>query len=260
MASPSANPLYQPLSASDVSETRIVKLFPGRFDDLVRCELEHASLEDEDCLPFISVSYCWGDPAYTKSISLNGHNHLVTENLFAFLQHVQSILSIIANIFPLVLRLKHRRSIALTQTVVSSILGDPEFPSDFPTTNAHTISRLVQRHVTKVCGLSKILWFRNESYGIRNCHLRLWIDALCIDQENHIEKNRRVARMRHIYSSAMALLIWPQDASEGPPEARVLGEFFHDIRAVFQYDFRDSDDNCEDAFQQITSESFASPR
>jgi hypothetical protein len=57
---------HQPLSTTDPSEIRIIKLFPGNFDDAIRCELEHMSLEVEDCLPFAAVSYCWGDPKGTK--------------------------------------------------------------------------------------------------------------------------------------------------------------------------------------------------
>ncbi|KAL8694774.1 MAG: hypothetical protein Q9218_000620 [Villophora microphyllina] len=36
----------------------------------------------------------------------------------------------------------------------------------------------------------------------------LWIDALCIDQENETEKNQQVAQMARIYSSAAHVLVW----------------------------------------------------
>ena len=36
----------------------------------------------------------------------------------------------------------------------------------------------------------------------------LWIDALCIDQDNTQEKNHQVGLMRQIYSSAQTVLVW----------------------------------------------------
>jgi len=42
----------------------------------------------------------------------------------------------------------------------------------------------------------------------------LWIDAICIDQSNVLEKNCQVSQMGAIYSQASTLLIWLGDASE----------------------------------------------
>lgn len=36
----------------------------------------------------------------------------------------------------------------------------------------------------------------------------LWIDAICIDQQNALEKNHQVQQMYNIYSSAYRVLIW----------------------------------------------------
>lgn len=36
----------------------------------------------------------------------------------------------------------------------------------------------------------------------------LWVDALCIDQNNHIERNFQVKKMAYIYSSARHVIIW----------------------------------------------------
>lgn len=38
--------------------------------------------------------------------------------------------------------------------------------------------------------------------------LRLWIDFLCIDQNNLLEKNEQVKHMRNTYSEALAVLVW----------------------------------------------------
>ena len=38
--------------------------------------------------------------------------------------------------------------------------------------------------------------------------VRLWVDALCIDQENKLEKTAQVSRMHEIYSEAASICIW----------------------------------------------------
>ncbi|KAJ9607322.1 hypothetical protein H2200_008395 [Cladophialophora chaetospira] len=43
---------------------------------------------------------------------------------------------------------------------------------------------------------------------------RLWIDAICINQDNDAEKNDQVARMGHIFESASRVLIWLGSESE----------------------------------------------
>ncbi|CAK4033929.1 Hypothetical predicted protein [Lecanosticta acicola] len=44
----------------------------------------------------------------------------------------------------------------------------------------------------------------------------LWIDALCIDQENEAEKSSQVARMRDVYTNATRVLAWLGPDVDGP--------------------------------------------
>jgi hypothetical protein len=39
-----------------------------------------------------------------------------------------------------------------------------------------------------------------------------WIDNLCIDQDNPLEKNHQVHLMRDIYQKANSILVWLGDA------------------------------------------------
>lgn len=43
---------------------------------------------------------------------------------------------------------------------------------------------------------------------------RLWVDALCIDQENSNERSAQVKRMRHIYHRASNVCVWLGEKSE----------------------------------------------
>lgn len=47
----------------------------------------------------------------------------------------------------------------------------------------------------------------------------LWIDALCIDQEDHEEKGRQVQRMGEIFSTASSVLAWLGPPDSGSEEA-----------------------------------------
>lgn len=47
-----------------------------------------------------------------------------------------------------------------------------------------------------------------RNFRSRKQHVDLWIDALCIDQENDVEKEIQIAMMEEIYSKATRVLIW----------------------------------------------------
>ena len=51
---------------------------------------------------------------------------------------------------------------------------------------------------------------------------RLWIDAICINQSNVLERNRQVRKMRNIYAGASRVVIW-------------LGKSNQDIDSAFDY-------------------------
>ncbi|OBS25955.1 hypothetical protein FPOA_06487 [Fusarium poae] len=49
--------------------------------------------------------------------------------------------------------------------------------------------------------------------------LTLWIDALCIDQNDEVEKTEQVQQMHHIYSKATSVITWLGPASENSDAA-----------------------------------------
>ena len=49
----------------------------------------------------------------------------------------------------------------------------------------------------------------------------IWVDAICIDQSNHLEKGHQVYRMDKIYSQAAMVAIW---LGEGEENGRLAGE------------------------------------
>lgn len=59
-------------------------------------------------------------------------------------------------------------------------------------------------------------------------NLRLWVDALCINQEDKAERGQQVAKMKEIYNMAWDVISWIGDEAEESPKAfqllRVLSE------------------------------------
>ncbi|KAI0477611.1 HET-domain-containing protein [Xylariaceae sp. FL0804] len=62
----------------------------------------------------------------------------------------------------------------------------------------------------------------------------LWIDQLCIDQENLAEKAAQVRLMRHIYSDCARVVVWLGPVPEGVPldDARAAVGFFEYLAAA----------------------------
>ncbi|KAL8708720.1 MAG: hypothetical protein Q9220_006445 [cf. Caloplaca sp. 1 TL-2023] len=61
----------------------------------------------------------------------------------------------------------------------------------------------------------------------------LWVDALCIDQDNEEEKNQQVSKMARIYSSAYRVLIW---LGAGRPICEEAMDFIGDVIQLAKLD------------------------
>jgi hypothetical protein len=51
-------------------------------------------------------------------------------------------------------------------------------------------------------------WFWTLGQGHEWKDMFLWVDAICIDQQNSVEKSQQIPHMTRIYSSAFATLVW----------------------------------------------------
>ncbi|EMD88424.1 hypothetical protein COCC4DRAFT_87686, partial [Bipolaris maydis ATCC 48331] len=94
-------------------------------------------------MPYLALSYCWGDPKKTVPIYLNNKLVHVTENLSSALQNFEQ----------------------------------------------------------------------------RDVALRIWIDAICINQKNEHEKSQQVGLMAEIYHKASEVIVWLGDGDENSPRA-----------------------------------------
>jgi hypothetical protein len=125
----SSSRVYRTLSGD--SEIRLAILLPSnKFEAPIECRLEHAVIGS--CTPYEALSYVWGEPHFTESITLDGQNFMITPRLATALRY---------------LRLQAKERV-------------------------------------------------------------LWIDAICINQEDLAERQEQVGHMRNIYSSCSSDILW----------------------------------------------------
>lgn len=138
--------LYFPLQpASD--QIRLVRLRCGQFTDPIQLELMQAPLPHLRERPgYEALSYTWGDPLDTRTITLKDQPFQVTKNLEAALRNMRY----------------------------------------------------------------------KPIYGATSNDRILWIDAICINQNDIQERNRQVRRMLEIYKSALRVIVW---LGEGDPDS-----------------------------------------
>jgi hypothetical protein len=75
------------------TELRILELFPGNFDDNIRCELRNEPTHTDDGkkikIHYEALSYTWGAPLPKKQIICSGKTLHITTNLFQALKHIR---------------------------------------------------------------------------------------------------------------------------------------------------------------------------
>jgi hypothetical protein len=64
-------------------------------------------------------------------------------------------------------------------------------------------------------------------YQMNTMNRKIWIDAICINQEDQEEKSTQIPLMRDIYSRAAAVIVWMGTST---PETDVFFAEFHDVR------------------------------
>ena len=86
--------------------------------------------------------------------------------------------------------------IDLNYTALSYTWGDPSDPASIALNNGHRLP------------ITRNLEAALRQFRLRTDSVRLWVDAICINQADHDEKNLQVAMMRSIYISACETWVW----------------------------------------------------
>jgi hypothetical protein len=137
----------------DLKEIRCIILLPGSGDDPIECELVYTNINKSsvDRIPYVALSYCWGDVEDTMEILLHS--------------------------------------------------SSPDNACSQRQEPVHAPFRITQNLFIALQALRNA----NRQY--------LWIDALCINQQDPREKTHQVQLMGEIYSSANWVVAWlgPED-------------------------------------------------
>jgi hypothetical protein len=218
---------YSPLGPLEI---RLIKILPGRDSDLIRCTLENVSWDDNP--EYETLSYVWGPDQLYASIILNGRPFLVRSNLWFALYYLRG----------------HRgtktRTLREDEAIHSAISPENDLVAQVTNTKAKFKSAVSR-------GKAKLGWSSERSeemsslesdmgrISVRQQRLAdksksssgrlVWIDAICINQDDILERNVQVQMMGMVYEKAKCVLIW---LGEDPSNDRAALKYFRDLNEL----------------------------
>ncbi|KAF2730281.1 hypothetical protein EJ04DRAFT_473998 [Polyplosphaeria fusca] len=205
---------YHPLELPH--ETRILIVHPAElFNDSLICSLAHIHIESEE--PYSALSYCW-----SKSIA---HPLPLDTQI---------------NLTPS----KNSQDEKPRHAVVGDLLDDPDRDYLFiKFGGALPDGQIICDGVKFTVGgeLNRALRHMREETD----PIRIWVDAICINQSDMKERAEHVKIMGQIYKNASEVKIW---LGEGIGLEPLVFEAFDDIQAIFN-DLRHDLQNVESAVE-----------
>ncbi|KAK3314325.1 heterokaryon incompatibility protein-domain-containing protein [Apodospora peruviana] len=191
---------------------RVLHIAPGNSEDEISCLLDREKLDD--CFDFQALSYTWSDgkrDARKQTIKCNMVPTEVTNNLYLALKRLRFL----PNDSPEARDSPHR----------DLLLQWSSF---------RDLDWLVSPFDNISCQFPEIDWDRRYKYR------RIWIDQLCINQDDEDERAKQVSIMRKIYSRASHTWVWLGEdvLGRGPEDAIRLGCLTHVLRQTRKQTFR----------------------
>lgn len=169
---------YQKLNLPD--ETRILTIQPGSFEDAVICSLTHMPIRSQKAQSYEALSYCWAKSINVEVIppddAVLGYSYGTGENESG-------------------------------QIAFRDMLDHPELHRQYVNFGGPLPSDTITCDGTKV-EIGGELHRAIKRIRPKDASLRIWVDALCIDQSNIDERNKHVLMMGDIYAGASSVRIW----------------------------------------------------
>ncbi|KAH8889129.1 hypothetical protein GQ53DRAFT_653285 [Thozetella sp. PMI_491] len=211
---------YRPLDLP--RETRILTVSPGQQGDNLVCSLSHMEIGSGDA--YDCLSYCWSK-SVTTAPELDMEVNLETSET----------------------------SKANKRAKVADLLGDPGWEYLYTRFGGTLPDALIYCDGVEVT-IGGELFRALRGLRDKDKDLRIWVDALCIDQSNIQEKNTHVLSMGKIYYNAEMVHVWLGDLIGVEPDA-ING--FLSVQNLF----REVGDAIEedDSFQMIQRKFFLHP-
>lgn len=160
------------------SSIRLLSIKPGFPYESLECGFVTVA-DLSDAPPYDALSYVWGTNLCAEPITCNGKTTTVTQQLADALK-----------------RLRHY----------------PGLESVVPWSSDHPL--LSRKNAWKDFARNR---HERRQDGARNEEVLLWVDALCINQEDAVERANQVKMMGKIYERAQRVTIWLGKENREPP-------------------------------------------
>ncbi len=213
---------FQKLDDS-AEELRVFILSPGEFDDTLEGEISHVFLE----LPKKERSTRLSLDQLRKTLLSNWEVYETLEGRYVF-QNSTTETTTWTHPDPNIPRSSYE---GYSDTPDSDY--DPKFEAlSYAWGSMTDLETLIIRDTTPsdILPQTEIPITKNLASALRYLRLAkeprtLWIDAICINQADHEERNLQVPRMRHIYPLASRVVFWLGPATDSSPQAMSTLEY-----------------------------------
>lgn len=176
---------YKPLDLPH--ETRILIVQPGEFNDPLQCSIQHVSLKSPST-PYTALSYCWNSALNTEPPT---DEMVIPPSVAAYAAEDEDrAAEEIPAFLGRMLRCHVDRSESLYYTIGWPLPATTLFCDGIETSVGGELHAALRR-------------IRSQGE-----ELRIWVDALCINQADVAEKSEHVKLMGDIYSQAETVHIW----------------------------------------------------
>ncbi|QDS71202.1 hypothetical protein FKW77_010275 [Venturia effusa] len=172
--------MYDHLRLSTSSSIRLVSITPGYPIDELECQM--TVVHDLASAPaFEALSYVWGANNGTVGMKINGEKKYITSNLADALSRLRPLPS---------------------PTEVQAL--DDSERLRRRAISAHNAGEEKEKNVwgAFACRINELTFEKRATRSL------LWIDALCINQDDKAEKTVQVRMMRKIYERADSVNVW----------------------------------------------------
>jgi hypothetical protein len=185
-------------------QIRLINVLPGDGESaLVRCTLETVSLKSYSTKyqGFISTYTSTGrkrvidwnmlHPSFSSSYEMENHVPTSSSHRFAWGDYA----------------------------ALSYVWGDP----------AHTSNIILNNSVIQVGANLEIALRELSSRAYFKDRYKLWVDAICINQRDYIERSRQIRKMATIYSDARAIIAWLGEERDRSGDAIELVQYLSNV-------------------------------
>lgn len=196
-------PKYEYQALTEPGTFRLLRFGACNFDSKLSITISLETFKIEDAPPYQAFSYCWGKKKAKKQIVCNGKALHVTSTLVEALRHLYPRIDDTSS---------STRTLDGSSALERSIFPEVSYPQ----------CSISSEHSVSLGSLAL-----DSSYATETPPSYLWIDQICINQTDTLERNHQVGSMRNIYRGAIRTVIWLG------PDSGFASQAFDLVRDIF---------------------------